>query len=237
MGGKGPQIIQPTPPPAPPTYQQTLQDYVKAIPDLLAAEQRYGPQFAQSQLDLIKQFGIPTSQALLDIDRSLFPQTAQLQEAVAGQALQGLSSRLPDIVAQQYISDFNAGLGRNVNAPIGVSTRNIGLYNLQEDWKRYYQNLALTTAGRQPLQTAQAPQFGSATAGFGNALNFAAQNYGAYAPAFANQNVLAVPRRGGFSGGGALAGAGTGALLGTFLFPGVGTAIGAGLGGALGGFA
>lgn len=239
MGGKSssPQIVQPTPPPAPPSYQQTLQDYVKSIPDLLAAEQKYGPGFAQNQLDLINQYGLPTSQALQSIDQALYPQTAQLQEAVAEQALQGLGSQLPQQIAQQYMSDFNAGIGMNANAPIGVSSRNIGLYNLQEDWKRYYQNLALTTAGRQPLQGGTAPQSGQASAGLPGALNYSAQNYGTYAPAFAGQNALAIPRGGrGFSGGGALGGAGAGALVGSMIFPGVGTAVGAGLGGALGGF-
>lgn len=236
MGGKSssPQIVQPTPPPAPPSYGATLQDYIKEIPNLLSAEQKYGPGFAQSQLDLINQFGLPTSQALLGIDQALYPQTSQLQEAVAGQALQGLGSQLPDQIAQQYQSDFNAGIGANANAPIGVSSRNIGLYNLQEDWRRYYQDLALTTAGRQPLRSGTAPQSGQATQGFGNALNYQASTYGTYAPAYASQNVLAIPKSGG-SFGGLLGGAAIGGI-GGFKYGGPwGAAAGALGGGALGG--
>jgi hypothetical protein len=240
MGGKSssPQLIAPSPLPSPPSYQQAFQDYVKSIPDFLAAEQKYGPGFAQSQLDLIQQFGIPTSQALLGIDQALYPQTSQLQEAVASQALQGLSSQLPDQLAQQYMSDFNAGIGINANAPIGVSSRNIGLYNLQEDWRRYYRDLALTTSGRQPLRSGTAPQMGTPTQGLPGALNYQAQTYGAYVPALAQQNMLAFPRGGRFSGSGAatglLGGAASGAVIGS-LVPGIGTAVGAGVGGLIGG--
>lgn len=236
MGGKSsqPTVIQPTPPPAPPSYSATLQDYVKSIPDLLAAEQKYGPGFAQSELDLVNQFGIPVSQAYQAIDQALYPQTAQLQEAVAKQALEGLNSNLPDQVAQQYMSDFNAGIGANVNAPIGVSSRNIGLYNLQEDWKRYYRDLALTTSGRQPLRQGTAPQMGAPTSGFGNALNYQASTYGSYAPAVAQQNALLMPQKGGFSFGGAGGGAALGALAGMPFGP-LGMGLGALGGGIFGG--
>lgn len=241
MSGKSsssePQIQTPLQPPAAPSYGQQVKDYIASLPDMLKAQTEYDPKFAQQQLELIQQYGGPISQALLDIDKGLYPQTSQLQEAVAGQALQGLGSQLPDQYAQQYLSDFNAGIGANANAPIGVNTRNIGLYNMQEDWKRYYQNLALTTSGRQPLQGGTTPNAGTSTAGMGGALDYGASTYGSYVNAYMQQPYYFKGGSGGGAGNGLGSALGTagGAAIGNALLPGIGGAIGGGLGGWLGG--
>lgn len=214
MGGSSsPNITTPTPPPAPASYQSQIQDYIKSLPDLLHASQQYDPQFSQLNFDINKQ---------------LYPQTAGLQEQLAGIASHGMTDPMPIGLQQQYMSDFNAGIGANVNAPIGVSTRTQGLMQLQEDWRRYYQNLALSTSGRQPL----ALPGNNTQAGVPGALSYGAQTYGAYAPAFAQQNTIASPRTG---ASGVMSGLGTlgGGILGASL----GGPFGAAVGGSLGGYA
>lgn len=236
MSGKSstPQVTTPTPPPSPPSYGSQITDYISSLPQILSAQKQYDPKFAQQQLDLLNQFGIPMSKSLQNIDKALYPQTAGLQEQLAGQASQGMQQGIPQELLNQYMSDFNAGIGNNVNAPIGVSTRTAGLMQMQEDWKRYYQNLALTTAGRQPLIGPQQPNSGASTAGVGGALNYGASTYGAYAPAFAGQNAIASPKssNGLLSTFGGLAGAGIGAFAGGPMGAFAGYGIGSSLGGS-----
>ena len=190
MGGDNtPQMITPTQPPSAPTYGATLDDYIKNFPKLLDLEKQYGPELAQLQYQLAQQYTPQYAQMMQGVEQQLYPQTSQLQEQVAGQALQGLSSQMPDYMAQQYMSDMNAGIGANANAPIGVSARSTGLMNLQQDWKKYYQNLALTTAGRQPLTQVTIPSTQSASSGLGNALTYSQGTYGSYVGAFPQQTL------------------------------------------------
>lgn len=232
MGGsKSPQVIQPPAPPAPPTLGATIQDYVANYPQLVAQQQQYGPQLAQLDYDLYSQYAPQYSQVAADIDKQLYPQTAALQENLAGQAIQGMNEPVPAELKQQYLSDFNAGLGMNANAPIGVSDRSVALLQLQKQWGDYYRNLGLSVANRQPLQGPSNPTFQNPNQGVGDALGFASGNYqgqlSGYNSSLANRIIQ--PSSGGFSGIGGLAGA----IGGNMLFPGVGGIIGGGL---LGGF-
>lgn len=180
MGKGDPQVIQPAAPPAPPSASAQMQDYITNYPKMVALQQEYNPQTAQLDYELFQQYAPKYTQAAQDIQNQVYPQTSKLQEALATQALEGMNSNLPDWAKQQYQSDFNAGLGMNVNAPIGVSDRSIGLLNLQKQWQDYYRNLGLSVAGRQPLQQTANPSFQNA-AGAENInpfLSYGASTYG-----------------------------------------------------------
>lgn len=224
---KSPQVITPTPPPAPPSYGQQITDYLTNLPRLIQSQKDYDPQLAQLEYDLYEDFAPQYTKLAYDLEKSLYPETAGLQENLARQAREGMDTPLPEWAKQQYESDFNAGIGANVNAPIGVSDRSIGVLNLEKQWGDYYRNLGLSVAQRQPLQTTANPTFQNrSTNELQNQAAYNAQTYGSYANAFAGQNVIAQPRTSPFSGTGAL----TGALVGAPFGP-IGIAGGAILGG------
>ena len=179
MGGSSaPSVIESPAPPAAPSYGSTMKDYVENYPQLVALQKQYGPEMAQLEYENQSLYSPQYAALQKQMNEQLYPQTAGLQENLASQANIGMSQGLPDDMRQQYVSDFNAGLGMNANAPIGISDRNVALTKLNEQWKNYYQHLGLSAAGRQPL--AQGGQAGSVDTGAGlqGALNYAQGNFG-----------------------------------------------------------
>lgn len=232
MSGKSsPTVIEaPAPPPAP-SYGATMKDYVENYPAMIAMQQQYAPQLAELEYSLQTQYGPQYAALQKQMNEQLYPETAGLQENLAQQARIGMNEGLPQDLRQQYVSDFNAGLGMNANAPIGVSDRNVALTQLNEQWKNYYQNLGLSAAGRQPLAQGQQQAFADPMAGLQGALNYAQQGFGTqmqgYGSSLANRVIQ--PKTSAFSG----LGAGAGMVMGNMMFPGAGGIIGGGL---LGGF-
>lgn len=178
MGGSsgGTQIYTPAAA-APPTASQSAAEYAAALPTILQAQLKYQPQFDQAQYDSAARLG-PQYAGLLDqINKQYNPQTAALQETLAGQAMQGATAtQIPDYMRKQYQDTVNAQLGTNANAPIGADYVSRGLINQAEGYRQYYQNLGLSLAGRQPLSsTAGVPQSnfdvaGNTNANYGNVL-------------------------------------------------------------------
>lgn len=163
-GGTKIQQIQPAATPAPPSASAQISEYIANYPKLVDLQRQYNPEVAGLDFQLFQQYAPQYTQLAQDIQSQVYPQTSQLQEQLASQALAGMNEPLPDWARQQYESEFNAGLGMNVNAPLGVSERNIGLLNLQKSWQDYYRNLGLSVANRQPLQQTANPQFQNAGA-------------------------------------------------------------------------
>ena len=211
-GGEGTTIQAPAAPQAP-TTRESLQDFIKSLPDLLSAQQEFAPQFAQLQQD---------------IQRQLSPITAGLQETLAGQAQAGLGAELPEEIRESFLSQRRAQLGTNVRAPIGAEDISRNLLLQQRQFQRESQNLALSLAGRQQLpgiSGAAALQQGIPS----QALPFAAQRFSTQAGIFGSQAGLAgqqaslnLQRRGqnlSFAGdiiGGGLSGVGAAGGFGQF---------------------
>lgn len=166
MGSSGYQT--PTPPTAP-TATSSLQEYINLSPQLLATEKEYQPQYAQLQQQ---------------IQNQLYPQTSALQEQLAGQAQAGMTSALPDWMKQEYLNNMRAQLGENVKSTIGADVMSTGLMGLGQNWQQYYQNMALSLAGRQPLAQPQA-----LTSGFTpqSIMGMNTSNYGTQANLYGNQ--------------------------------------------------
>lgn len=75
MGGGNTQA--PTPPSAGETAGQSIQAQLAALPQIFAAQQQYGPQFTQLQLQNLQQFGPQFAQAQLDLQNQFGGQFAQ----------------------------------------------------------------------------------------------------------------------------------------------------------------
>jgi hypothetical protein len=94
---------------------------------------------------------------------------------------------MPEWMRRQYLSDYNAELGTNAGSPIGADYISKGMQRQLFEQQKYYRDLGLSLAGRQPLTTAaQAqPQFNNYTSTFtpGSVMNYTQQGYGTYAQA------------------------------------------------------
>ncbi len=176
MGSATPQT--PTPP-TPPSASASLREWINLQPEQFAAEQEFAPQYA----DLYKQ-----------ISEELYPQTAGLQELLAGQAATGAQEQVPDWLREEYRSNIAGQLGENYKSGIGADYASTGLLNLQKNWNDYYRTLGLSVSGRQPLAT---PSF--QTAGFtpNTVASMNTATYSPYASAYSsmygtNANLAAV---------------------------------------------
>lgn len=183
-GGTTTQIIQPTPPTAP-SLTTSINDYIASLPALYEAQMKYAPMEAQQQVDLAQQYAVPLAQAYQQAQEVLYPGTSSLQEQLAQTAQQRSTGAIPTSFQDQYRSDLKAQLGTNVGSGIGADYVSRGLMNQQEDYNRYYQNLGLSLAGRQPLVNPQSPNFTNQAGAYqpSQALSYNAGNYGVFAGA------------------------------------------------------
>ena len=155
--------------PAAPSYSSTIQDYIQNYPDLFNLQQQYAPQEAALQQN---------------INQELYPETAGLQESLAGQASQGMSE-VPAWYQANTQDMLKSQFGRNVvYNPQGQEQFGIATNQANEDWKRYYQNMALSVAGRQPL----ASYSNNITSQYApsQATQYAAGNYGTSSSLYGN---------------------------------------------------
>ena len=132
MGGPSVSMSQPQAP--------SPQDEVKAWTDAL-------PTVYQDQMN----YQLPMAQAQKSAMEQLYPTTAGLQESLAKQASQGMSSDMPAWMKQGYLSNVNSTLGNQAGAPIGADYSSRGLLQQQQNYRDYYNNMAMSLAGRQPL--------------------------------------------------------------------------------------
>ena len=176
-GGSTTQVIQPTPAPAPSTAE-AIQEYVKSLPALYAAQLQYAPQEAAQQVQLAQQYAAPLAEAYKQANETLYPGTSSLQEQLASQAQQGSSGQVPSWMRDQYQSDLKAQLGTNASSGIGADYVSRGLLQQQQQYQQYYQNLGLSLAGRQPLAQAQSPGYTNQLGNYnpGQALGYTSNN-------------------------------------------------------------
>lgn len=181
------QVAAPSTPTAPST-SSSIADWVQNYPSVFALQQQYAPQEAAQQVSLAQQYALPYGQAMQAAQEGMYPGTTAIQENLANQSIEGMSSQMPDWAKQQYQSGVNAQLGSNVNSPIGADYASRGMMQQQEDWKRYYQNLGLSVTGRQPLTQASTPQTSNYTQAYtpGSVMSYNSGNYGNYVGAYSS---------------------------------------------------
>ena len=151
-------IYNPTPAPAP-TTAQSMQDWVANNPAVLAEQLRAAPLEAKAYMDLYNQYALPIAQADYQANAALYPETAKLQETMAGQSAEGMTAtQMPDWMRKQYQSDMNANLGTNAGSPIGADYVSRGMQEQLFNQQKYYQGLGTSLVGAQPLTQATSPQ-------------------------------------------------------------------------------
>lgn len=206
--------------PSQPTTTSSVNDWANNLPTVYENQLKYDPLIAQQQVALAQQYAGPLGKAMQDAQSALYPETTALQENLAKQAREGITSDVPDWMKAQYKSNVNAQLGNNVNSPIGADYMSRGLLQQQQDWKQYYQNLGLSATGRQPLSQAQAPNQNNYTQGFtpGSVMQSNNQAYGTAANIFGTQQNAATTSQGQWLNliGSGLGAAGTVAQAGAF---------------------
>ena len=189
MGGGGEtktttQIITPQPPPQPSTAE-AIQEYVNSLPQIFQAQLDFAPQEAAQQVNLAQQYALPLAQIAKDVQSTLYPETQALQESLAQQAQQGFTEGVSPEQLAQFQDAYRANLGTNAGSPIGAESTARALLGYQEDYKRYYRDLALSLAGRQPLVQPSQPQTTNQLQQFSPAdvLNYKSGLYNAFSQA------------------------------------------------------
>jgi hypothetical protein len=180
MGG-GTQIHQPTPPSQPSTAD-AIKTWVKSMPQVYQTQMEYSPLLAQQQVDLAQQFAGPMGQAVYEAQAAMYPETAQLQESLAGQAGEGMEAGLSPTEKEMYRDTFAANLGTNIGSGIGADYMSRGMLGAQQQRQDYYRNLGLSVAGRQPLAAPGTPSTPDYMSGFSpqSNMDFMASTYGPY---------------------------------------------------------
>lgn len=157
--------------PTPQSYGSTIQDYIQNYPQLFELMQKYGPQEATMQKN---------------INETLYPQTAGLQENLATQATQGMNQSTPEWYNQNVRDTLKSQFGRNlVYNPQAQEQYGLATNQAKEDWRRYYQSLGTTLSGKQPLATYS----NNITSQYSpnQATQYAANTYGTQAGIYGNQ--------------------------------------------------
>lgn len=169
MGGST-KVVTPEPP-APPSTAGSTREWAESLPLVYQTQLQYMPAF---------------SQMAKNINAQLYPETEGLQENLATQAAQGMTSNVPDWMKEEYQSNMRSQLGTNVSSPIGADYMSRGLLQQKMDWQNMYRQLGLAVSGKQQL--VQSPSYSDMYGGYTPAANmgFNAQTYSPYASAGAS---------------------------------------------------
>jgi hypothetical protein len=184
-GGGGTEVVQASAP-AQPSTADAVNAWVKSLPQVYETQMQYAPQEAAQQVQLAQQYALPLGQAYKTAQEAMYPGTSAIQETLAGQALQGSqATQMPTWMKDQYLSDYRANLGTNAGSGIGADYVSRGMQNQLFQQQKYYRDLGLTLAGRQPLSTPSTPATTNFASTFtpGSNMNFMQQGYGTYASA------------------------------------------------------
>jgi hypothetical protein len=174
--------------PAAPSTASSIADWVQNYPAVFALQKQYAPQEAQMQADLASQYAGQYGNIMKQAQEAMYPaETAFTQQALA-RAQEGMGGQVPDWQREQYLSDLRANLGTNAGSGIGADYTSRGLLQQNQDWQKYYTDLGLSIAGRQPIATATTPQTSNYLSQFSpNAvMGYNAQNYGNYSNAYSS---------------------------------------------------
>lgn len=172
--------------PAQPSTAEAISAWVQSMPQVFAEQQRQAPLEAAQQVQLAQQYAQPLALAYKTAQETLYPTTSALQENMATQATEGMNATsMPSWMRDQYLSDFNANIGTNAGAPIGADYVSRGMQKQLFEQQKYYRDLGLSLAGRQPLSQPTTPQTNNYASTFtpSSVMSAQSQNYGTYANA------------------------------------------------------
>uniref|UniRef100_A0A6M3XVE0 Uncharacterized protein n=1 Tax=viral metagenome TaxID=1070528 RepID=A0A6M3XVE0_9ZZZZ len=174
--------------PAAPTTTSSIADWVQNYPAVFALQQQYAPQEAQMQVDLANQYAGQYGTAMKTAQEAMYPDETKFTQDALAKAQEGMQGGVPDWQRQQYQSDLRANLGTNIGSGIGADYTSRGLLQQNQDWQKYYTDLGLSIAGKQPIATASQPQTSNYLSQFtpNSVMGYNAQNYGNYSNAYSS---------------------------------------------------
>ena len=162
--------IQQAPPPVAPSASETsaeaIQAQIDALPKILAAQQQYGGQFSEQQLQSLKQYGPQFAEEALALQKKYAPQFAEVERSLSPE-LAGAQQTLANFLSQTDQQEYDAlapGLLQDVRAaqsqrglgaisPLGSIDESVQLQRLKQSLKDRRLNVALSTAGRVPISS------------------------------------------------------------------------------------
>lgn len=244
------------PAPAPPapvasaqeTSAQAIQAQIDALPQILASQEQYGPEFSNLNLSQLKEFGPQFAEAALQLQERYAPRFAEIERSLSPE-LAGAQKTLADFLNQTDDQEYAAlrpGLLEDVRSaqsmrglgaisPLGSIDESVQLARLRQSLKDRRLNIALSTAGRVPISSFPTVQGQTGTGqlvqnvnpdsifGYQQGLNnFNASVFGSQAGMYNNQQANSSSPWGTILGYGA----------GSFLGP-MGSSIGGKIGGSL----
>lgn len=166
MGGDS--TAQPAAPaPAPSaseTSAQAIQAQIDSLPKILAAQQQYGSQFSQQQLESLQQYGPQFADVALELQKKYGPQFAEVERSLSPE-LAGAQKTLSDYLSgtdeseyaamapfvQQNVRAAQSARGIGAISPLGSIDESVQLQQLKQSLKERRLNVALSTAGRVPI--------------------------------------------------------------------------------------
>lgn len=168
MGGDN--VVQPAAPAPAPSVSETsaeaIQAQIDALPKILAAQQQYGGQFSEEQLQSLQKYGPQFAQAALELQKTYAPQFAEVERSLSPElagAQQTLANFLSstdqaeyDALAPGLLQDVRAGQsqrGLGAISPLGSIDESVQLQRLKQSLKDRRLNVALSTAGRVPISS------------------------------------------------------------------------------------
>ena len=174
----------PAPPPAPvapnmnETSAQAIQAQLDALPKILAAQEQYGSQFSQQNLDSLNEFAPKFANQALKLQEEYAPKFAAIERSLSPE-LAGAQSTLANFLNSTDDQEYNAlkpGLLEDVRSaqsqrglgaisPLGSIDESVQLQRLRQSLKERRINVALSTAGRVPISSF--PQMGQGMSGTG----------------------------------------------------------------------
>lgn len=183
-GGGGTEVVYPTAP-AQPSTADAVNAWVAAMPQMYQTQMQYAPLQAQQQVALAQQYAQPLGEAYLTAQKAMYPEEYALREDLMAQAKEGMQGGVPQWMTDQYNDAIRANLGTNAGSQIGADYTATGLMRMQQDWKNYYQNMALSLSGNQPVYNATSPQYSDYMSGFtpNSVMGYISGNYGSFADA------------------------------------------------------
>lgn len=140
------------------SLSQIFQQFGPLQQQLLDVSKDIAPQQAELQLDLLRRFGLPLAQAQRGIQEGLFPQTAGLQELLAGQVAEGVS---PDSAfLRERLDQLRGGLGLQARSESGIGQDFLSrrLLAEQQGQENIMRNVGLSLIGQTPAPLPQAPR-------------------------------------------------------------------------------
>jgi len=154
-GGKdpGPPAAPPAPPSPAETSAQAIQAQIDATPKIFETQKQFAPQFAQLELDQLQKFGPEFAKIATQIQDIAAPEISAAQESLTKFLSEGdeaeFQSLLPGLVDDVRSAQSARGIG--AVSPLGAIDEAVQIQRLKQSLKDRRLNIALSTAGRQPI--------------------------------------------------------------------------------------